>query len=427
MALRWARRPGGHDVSMATDDLTTLREKLVERLRANVSAVTSTVEDAFRSVPRHLFVPEVSPEVAYQDDAIVTKRDEDGQPISSSSQPAMMALMLDQLGLTPGQRVLEIGAGTGYNAALISHLVSPGGEVVSIDIDLDLVQRARKNLVRAGCPEVIVECVDGAAGFATRGPYDRIIATVGVWDLAPAWLEQLAPGGRLVVPLGLGGVQRSVAFEQEDGHWVSRSAVPCGFMRLRGSLAGPERTYVLSKDDDLSIMVPDGGVLNPDAVLTALDAPPTVRSTHAVISPKQVVTDLGLWLAIHEPRWCVLSESKAAARQRLSSAPLTIQDMRITAGLRSEDGIAVLAGEPGRTSEQQMVVHGYGPAAGGLADQLAAHVTAWDHAGRPGEGLRIHAYAGRRPASEATTGSIVMEKEHHQFHLWWPTITPGPS
>jgi protein-L-isoaspartate(D-aspartate) O-methyltransferase len=334
----------------------------------------------------------------------------------------MMALMLDQLGLEPGQRVLEIGAGTGYNAALISHLVSPGGEVVSIDIDLDLVQRARENLARAGYPEVNAECVDGAAGFAARGPYDRIIATVGVWDLAPAWLEQLAPGGRLVVPLDLGGVQRSVAFEQEsDGHWASRSVVPCGFMRLRGSLAGPERTYVLSKDDDLSITVP-GGVLDPDAVLTALDRLPTVRSTQTVISPKQVVTDLGLWLAIHEPRWCVLSESATAAGQRLPSAPLTIQNMRITAGLHSEDGIAVLASQPGQPSEQDMLVHGYGAAAERLADQLAAHVTAWDLAGRPGKGLHISAYPRRRPNSD-TTGGIVVEKEHHQFVLRWPTLT----
>jgi protein-L-isoaspartate(D-aspartate) O-methyltransferase len=406
---------------METDDLTTLREKLVEQLRER--AVTAAVREAFRAVPRHLFVPEVPPEVAYRDDAIVTKRDEDGQPISSSSQPAMMALMLDQLGLEPGQRVLEIGAGTGYNAALISHLVSPGGEVLSLDIDLDLVQRARENLARAGYPGVNAECVDGAAGFAARGPYDRIIATVGVWDLAPAWLEQLAPGGRLVVPLDLGGVQRSVAFEQEaDGHWASRSVVPCGFMRLRGSLAGPERTYVLSKDDDLSITVPGGGVLDPDAGLTALDGPATVRSTQAVISPEQVFTDLGLWLAIHEPRRCVLSESEAAAGQRLSSAPLTIQNIRFTAGLHSEDGIAVLASQPGQPSDQHMLVHGYGAAGQRLADRLAAHVTAWDLAGRPGEGLRISVYPRRRPDSDAT-GGIVVEKEHHRFLLRWPTLT----
>ena len=76
---------------------------------------------ALRDVPRHLFLPHLPPEDAYLDDAIVTKRDADGQPISSSSQPAIMAIMLDQLTLAPGQRVLEIGAGTGYNAALMRH------------------------------------------------------------------------------------------------------------------------------------------------------------------------------------------------------------------------------------------------------------------------------------------------------------------
>ena len=86
--------------------------------------VTSGIRDeriaaALRDVPRHLFLPHLPPEEAYLDDAIVTKRDAEGQPISSSSQPAIMAIMLDQLNLAPGFRVLEIGAGTGYNAALI--------------------------------------------------------------------------------------------------------------------------------------------------------------------------------------------------------------------------------------------------------------------------------------------------------------------
>ena len=412
---------------MVTDDLTTLRDNLVEQVRENAGGVTAQVYEAFRYVPRHLFLPEAPHEVAYRDDAIVTKRDENGQPISSSSQPAMMALMLDQLALAPGQRVLEIGAGTGYNAALISHLTSPGGAVVTIDIDPDLVRQARANLDRAGYPSVNVECADGAAGFAALGPYDRIIATVGVWDLAPAWLEQLAPDGRLVVPLDLGGVQRSVAFERQDAHWASRSVIPCGFMRLRGSLAGPERTYVLSRDDDLTITVADGGVPDPGAILTALDGPPTVRSTRAAVHPEQILTDLGLWLAIHETRWCALSESTAAAGQRLSSAPLTIQNTRITVGLRSVDGVAFLAGESSRPADGAMLVHGYGPTGEHLADQLAAHVSAWDRAGRPGEGLRIRAYPRPRPDSEAATG-IIVDKRHHQFVLSWPTrTTPGPQ
>src|SRR5580693_5696557 len=119
--------------------------------------VTSGIRDeriaaALRDVPRHLFLPHLPPEEAYLDDAIVTKRDADGQAISSSSQPAIMAIMLDQLDLSPGQRVLEIGAGTGYNAALMSHIVGPSGTVVSVDIDSDVAGQARDHLASAGYP-----------------------------------------------------------------------------------------------------------------------------------------------------------------------------------------------------------------------------------------------------------------------------------
>ena len=101
-----------------------------------------------------------------------------------------------------------------------------------------------------------VVCADGADGYSPEAPYDRIIATVGVWDLAPSWLDQLASGGRLVVPLDLHGAQVSVAFEREDGHWASRSVVPCGFMRLRGALAGPEQVVVLDPTSGLMLSVP---------------------------------------------------------------------------------------------------------------------------------------------------------------------------
>ena len=118
--------------------LTQLRERLVAEVLATSGIRDERIAAALRDVPRHLFLPHLPAESAYRDDAIVTKRDADGQPISSSSQPAIMAIMLDQLDLAPGQRVLEIGAGTGYNAALMQHIVGPSGTVVSVDIDADL-------------------------------------------------------------------------------------------------------------------------------------------------------------------------------------------------------------------------------------------------------------------------------------------------
>src|SRR3984957_20846224 len=138
-----------------------MRERLAARGLAANRIGSERVAAALRAVPRHLFLPELPPEEAYRDAAIVTKRDTDGHPISSSSQPAIMAIMLAQLGLAPGQRVLEIGAGTGYNAALMKHIVGPSGHVVSVDIEPDLVVAARDHLASAGYPDVTVGAADG--------------------------------------------------------------------------------------------------------------------------------------------------------------------------------------------------------------------------------------------------------------------------
>jgi protein-L-isoaspartate(D-aspartate) O-methyltransferase len=127
------------------------RARLVTELRLRGAGFSRTVQEAFARVPRHVFVPEVGAADAYRDEAFVIKCGADGLPVSSSSQPAMMAIMLDQLDLRPGHRVLEIGTGTGYNAAVMAAVVGRGGQVVTIDIDQDLVARAQSSLVRAGC------------------------------------------------------------------------------------------------------------------------------------------------------------------------------------------------------------------------------------------------------------------------------------
>ena len=160
-----------------------LNQALIERLKQTGAIQSNRVETAFRSVPRHIFLP-MPLEKVYQDEAIITKR-LDGQAISSSSQPAIMAVMLEQLDLEPGHRVLEIGAGTGYNAALMAKLVGETGQVITVDIDEDTVENARQHLATASAVQVI--CADGWFGYPAAAPYDRIILIVGAWDIASAW------------------------------------------------------------------------------------------------------------------------------------------------------------------------------------------------------------------------------------------------
>ena len=211
---------------------------LVAHLEETGALTEPRVAAAFREVLRHRFLPGRRLSEIYEDAAILTKVGERGLPMSSSSQPAIMAVMLQQLDPRPGHRVLEIGAGTGYNAALLAHLVGPGGSVVSLEIDEDLCAQARANLAGAGVEGVELVHADGSGGWPAGAQYDRVILTASASDLAFAWVDQLAPGGRLVLPLVLAGpTQLSVALEKRGASLVGRSAAWCGFMPLRGEMA----------------------------------------------------------------------------------------------------------------------------------------------------------------------------------------------
>jgi protein-L-isoaspartate(D-aspartate) O-methyltransferase len=435
-----------------SDPLARLREDLAT-LVVTVNRIGSgRVAAALRAVPRHLFLPGLPPEATYADDAIVTKRDQGGQPISSSSQPAIMAIMLDQLDLAPGHRVLEIGAGTGYNAALISHIVGPSGQVTSIDIDPELVRTAREHLASAGFGEVTVASADGAVGYPQRAPYDRIIATVGVSDLAGSWLEQAAPAARIVVPLDVRGAQVAAAFERADpattwSPWTSRSLAPCGFMRMRGRLTGPERLVMV--EPGLSVLLPDGVLpggtgVDAGALAGLLSGPSVPHPTQVQAGSAQVVWGLGLWLAAHEPRLCRLNDDMpagpaavadgqppAAGPARIADAPLRSRNWHATIGILDPGGLAVLTGtaagdraaaaDPAAGADSVTLgAAGFGPRAAELAAELAAHVQAWDLAGRPAiAGLHVDAYPRSGPGEPpAVPGALIMERPGTRFLIY---------
>ena len=183
-------------------DAAELAAAMVEALRARSCITSPAVADAFRSVPRHVFVPGTPLSEAYSFDTVVpTHFDAEGLSISSSSAPNIMAIMLEQLRVGPGLSVLEIGAGTGYNAGLLAHLVGPTGRVVTVDIDDDITTEARAHLLTAGIDGVRVVRGDGWLGSGTAERFDRVILSVGAADISPHWFEQLNVGGVLVMPL----------------------------------------------------------------------------------------------------------------------------------------------------------------------------------------------------------------------------------
>ncbi|MEV4638876.1 methyltransferase domain-containing protein [Actinoplanes sp. NPDC049548] len=226
--------------------MTDLRRRFVEQLRRHGAPLTPELAAAFASVPREIFVADgfqrrdgtwAEPgtagflETVYQDEVLVTKV-HGRTPVSSSSQPSLMAVMLSALDVSAGHRVLEIGAGTGYNAALLSAV---GAEVTSIDVQADVADRARAALTRAGVEKVRVIAGDGYAG-APGQRFDRAIVTVGVAGVSPHWLQQTGPGP-IVVPVEHAGTHPVLAVRGTmDGPVTATVVCPSGFMTAAGPL-----------------------------------------------------------------------------------------------------------------------------------------------------------------------------------------------
>jgi protein-L-isoaspartate(D-aspartate) O-methyltransferase len=174
-------------------DLASQRQHLVERIRASIDLSDARILQAFAEVPRHEFLSEAQREIAYEDRAVPL---DDGQTVS---QPSMIAIMLQELACEPGQRALEVGAGSGYAAAVLGRLVS---QVYAIELRPALAARARAALSRSGVSNVHVVEGDGSRGFADYAPYDRILVSAAPARIPDALVAQLAVGGKIAIPVG---------------------------------------------------------------------------------------------------------------------------------------------------------------------------------------------------------------------------------
>jgi len=383
---------------------------MVDQLCGRRGVRTVPVEAAMRAVPRHLFVPDATVGRAYADEAVVTHRDAEGVAVSSASAPGVVAGMLEQLDVQPGHRVLEIGAGTGYNAALLAHLAGPAGEVTTVDIDPDVARDAREGLAGAGYRDVSVICGDGELGYPGHAPYDRVIITAGAWDLPPAWLDQLAPGGRLVVPLRMRGLTRSIAFEREDGCWRSRSVEECGFMPMRGAGGVAERNIHLGGDSGVTLRIDDGQPADAEALGRALGYPATLSWT-GVTPLGGVSGHLDFWLATMEGFCRLIVQSRAIDRGFVAPA-----FQWGSMGVFDRDTFAYLTRRPDshadgtRRSPSELGVCAYGPGSGELADRVADRVRAWDRDRRSVTRLWIEVH----PAGtgDEPGGQLVIDKRH---------------
>ena len=193
---------------------------------------SQAVLKAMERVPRELFVPIAERSKAYMDIALAIG---EGQTIS---QPYIVALITEALRLQPTDRVLEVGAGSGYQAAVLAELV-PDSKIVTVELVRSLAQRARETLDRNGYMNVIVEDATEILGCPERGPYEAIVVSAAVPSLSPSLIAQLTVGGRMVVPVGDRDQQELICVLR-TGEGVSlRMLGPCRFVPLLGREAFP--------------------------------------------------------------------------------------------------------------------------------------------------------------------------------------------
>ncbi|WP_395297211.1 methyltransferase, FxLD system [Kitasatospora hibisci] len=408
-------------LSNETGSAEQLRGALTARLIDQGAIRTGAVEAAFRAVSREPFLPGFPLEAAYADNPTYTKADGSGTQISAASQPAIVALMLEQLDPQPGEKIFEAGAGTGVNAAYMGHIVGADGHLVTVDVDEDLVDGARKHLADAGVTNVEVVLGDGALGHPDGAPYDRVIATVSTSEMPSAWLQQVKPTGRIVLPLRLRGTaSRVIAFERAEGGWVSVDDQLAVFMPLRGSMDDARRTVTLTGEGDVTLQVHKDQHDAVDAELLAgiLDSGRHETWTGVTIPGGTTYEYQDLWLALTLPNSIMRMSVTGNARER-GVNPMFGWGAMATVDAGSLAYLTLRPGEPtadGRKTYETGVI-GHGPDGAALADLVAEQIRVWN------TGFRTRSLRIELPDTPATTdpaaGRFVLDRPNHPITVIW--------
>jgi protein-L-isoaspartate(D-aspartate) O-methyltransferase len=396
--------------SRADGEAAALRTAMVKELR-NLEAITSeSVAAAFTAVPRHVFAVDEPLETVYDANrALVIKRDQDGAALSSLSAAHIQAVMLEQAGIEPGMRVLEVGSG-GFNAALLAELVGEEGTVVSVDIDVEIVERARTCLNAAGYGQVEVVLGDAEGGVVTHAPYDRIVVTAGAWDIPSAWREQLSERGRIVVPLRMRGLTRSIAFDQDGEGLVSDSYRLCGFVPMQGAGAYTER--LVRVDEGIALRVDDQRQdFDIEALAASLRTPRLELWSGAAFD---LPDELELFLAASTPEMVMLHGSQDVVEQGLLALSVT----RGVPALVDGGSIAYRTKRPNdETGGFESGIFAHGPDAQAVAARYADLLRRWasDHRRRGAARLRYRP----TPAGTAEPAPGVIAKRLGAVEISW--------
>ncbi len=207
------------------DDFSEMRNWMVSGQIQRRGVTNSRVLEAMRQIPRHLFVPLELEGHAYEDRPLPIGYEQ------TISQPYIVALMTSLLNLKGSEKVLEVGTGSGYQAAVLSHLAT---EVHSVELIPELAAQATFTLSTLGCNNVTVHVGDGSLGWQEGAPYDAILVTASAPSVPRPLLDQLNSEGRLVLPVGIRGSQYLELWTREFGAWQPESILPVAFVPLRG-------------------------------------------------------------------------------------------------------------------------------------------------------------------------------------------------